>query len=109
MKKISKILALPLIGLGLSGCIEQKEPAKDSLEDTTKRIVIDPRAYIRDFDKDGKADALTSKEGLAIYYFPGYEDSIIINDKSRIMPSQMRQSLSSRLSENKQPKYNSKK
>lgn len=95
MKKLITLLSIPLIALGLSRCAP-KEPVKEDYNKGYALINAGPyiNALVKDFDKDGLADAIVSNSGFAIFYVKGYEDKAQTTKSSVEMTPEIRKSAS---------------
>jgi hypothetical protein len=91
MKKLTTLLAVPLFALGFGGC-SPKEPVEKDYNTGIALISISgqPNAFVKDFDKDGLADAIVTGPGFATYYIKGYEKDINLIKTSTEMTPELR-------------------
>lgn len=90
--KLIKLLTIPLIAFGINSCMEQTEPVKEDYNSWYAPIEgIEPNCYVKDFDHDGKVDAITNSRNYALFYVKGYENKINVEKWSEVMNPKMRE------------------
>jgi hypothetical protein len=91
MKKLAALLSLPVLAWGLNSCTP-KEPKLEDYNTGIAPISImgQPNAYVKDFDKDGLADAIITGSGFAMYYIKGYEKNLNLVKTSTEMTPELR-------------------
>jgi hypothetical protein len=90
MANLSKLLSIPLIAI-FTACVPKAPVEKDYFTGIAPINMWDrPKAFIKDFDNDGIADAILDENNSAIFYAKGYEKKARATQKSMEMTEQLR-------------------
>lgn len=106
LKTIGKVagVSLPFI---FGGCnTELKEPVRENYNEWC--VPFGSQSYhrfIKNFDEDTIADAITNENNFALFYAEGYEDEVDVGKISKIMPPEMREAASGILNNYNELRY----
>ena len=105
MRKLIALLSVPLIAFATS-CKDEAPVESDYF---TCVAPIDMGSYlnasVKDFDKDGQADAIISNENKAIFYVKGYEKEAHVTKESIEMTPELREDASNFIKANNTLRY----